>query len=265
MRTMAINQIRYREAGEKGGLPVVFIHAFPLSKDMWAPQLSALAKGRRLVSYDLRGHGPADPGDGLYTMDLYAAELFELMDTLGIERAVLVGLSMGGYVALRAASMKPARLRGLVLADTRAEPDTNQAKAMRAAAMASIAEKGMGPFADEFVKNLFSPAALAAGRPCVEEAKRIMKANKPLGVRGALLALAARMDAAPWLPEIKVPTLVVVGEDDALTPRANSETIAKAVPGARLAVIPRAGHLSNLENPDAFNQALDEFLSSFKS
>lgn len=259
-----MNQIRYKEAGDKGGLPVVFIHAFPLSKEMWAPQLSALGKGRRLVGYDVRGHGPADPGDGLYTIDLFAADLFELMDTLSIKSAVLVGLSMGGYVALRAASMKPERLRGLVLADTRAEADTNQAKALRAGAMKAIAEKGIGPFAEEFVKNLFSPAALAAGRPCVEEARRIMKANKPLGVRGALLALAARMDATPWLPEIKVPTLVVVGEDDALTPPADSHRIAKAVPGAGLSVIPKAGHLSSLENPEAFNEALDAFLSSAK-
>ena len=254
-------QTHHVEAGSPDGRPVVFIHGFPFSQAMWRPQLEALSgKGLRLIAYDVRGHGRTPAGDGLYSVDLFVDDLMELLDRLKIGRAALVGLSMGGYVALRAADREPGRVGALVLADTRAEPDANQAKALRAGAMRLIAEKGMGPFAEEFVKNLFSPATLAARRPCVDEIKAIMKANPPLGARGTLLALAARMDATQWLGKIGVPALVLVGEDDAVTPPANSEALAKGIPGARLSVIPRAGHLSSLENPEAFNEALADFL-----
>jgi len=255
-------QTYHVEAGEKNGRPVVFIHGFPFSHEIWKPQLAALGKGRFLVAYDVRGHGKSEPGDGLYTIDLFVDDLVELLDKLKLERAVLVGLSMGGYIALRAAERAASRVSGLVLADTRAEADTNQAKAMRAGAMKLIAEKGVGPFADDFVKNLFSPPTLAANRPCVDELKRIMKANGALGVRGALLALAARMDATAWLSGIKAPTLVVVGEDDQLTPPSNAAALVRGIPGAKMVVIPRAGHVSSLENPEAFNKALDEFLTA---
>lgn len=253
-------ETHFIEAGDGDGLPVVFIHGFPFSHALWRPQLEALGAGRRLIAYDVRGHGRTPAGDGLYTIDLFVDDLVELLDRLKIERAVLVGLSMGGYIALRAADRAAARVRGLVLADTRAEADTNQSKALRHGAMKLVAEKGVPAFADEFVKNLFSPPTLAANRPCVEELKALMRANPALGIRGTLLALAARMDASAWLGSIKVPTLVVVGEDDGLTPPSAAAAIVRAISGSKLVVIPRAGHVSSLENPEAFNKALDEFL-----
>lgn len=254
--------IHFVEAGDPKGLPVVFIHGFPFSHAMWSAQLGSLGRGRRLIAYDLRGHGRTPPGDGLCTIELLVDDLLRLLDFLRVERAVLCGLSMGGYVALRAAERAPERVRGLILADTRAEADGNPAKILRSAAMKAIAEKGMGPFAEEFAKNLFSPAS--AGKPCVEQIKALMRANPPLGARGALLALASRLDATEWLSRIKAPTLVVVGADDTLTPPALSEALAKAIPRARLVVVPDAGHLSPVENPEAFDRAAEAFLSSLE-
>lgn len=252
--------IHFVEAGDPKGLPVVFIHGFPFSHAMWSAQLGSLGRGRRLIAYDLRGHGRTPPGDGLFTIEAFVDDLLRLLDFLRVERAVLCGLSMGGYVALRAVERAPERVRALILADTRAEADGNPAKGLRAAAMKAIAEKGMGPFAEEFAKNLFSPAS--AGKPCVEQITALMRANPTLGARGALLALASRMDATEWLARVKCPTLVVVGADDKLTPPALSESLAKAVPGAQLAVIPGAGHLTPVEQPEAFDRAVELFLSS---
>lgn len=251
------------EAGDPRGLPVVFIHGFPFSHAMWRPQLDALGRGRRLIAYDLRGHGRSSVGDGLYTIELFVDDLLGLLDALKVPRAVLCGLSMGGYVALRAAERAPERLLGLVLADTRAEPDGNPAKLLRAGAMKAIAKDGVGAFAEQFVKGLFSPMTLAGGRPCVETIKTVMRANSALGMRGALLALAARPDAVPGLAKLKTPTLILVGEHDSLTPPALSRAMQEAIPGSRLAVIPDAGHLSSLENPERFNAELGSFLAGF--
>ncbi len=248
------------EAGESGGLPVIFIHGFPFSHAIWQAQLAALGSGRRLVAYDVRGHGDTPADDGLYTIDLFVDDLLALLDHLEIRSAVLCGLSMGGYIALRAANRAPDRVRGLILADTRAEADANPGKFARVAAAKTISEKGMDAFAFEFAHNLFSPKS--AGKACVGEIHKIMAATDPLGARGTLLALAARPDATPWLNTIKAPTLVLVGEDDALTPPALSEALSAGIPGARMAVIPDAGHLSPVENPETFNRLADEFLTN---
>lgn len=254
----------YEDTGGTG-LPVVLIHGFPFSSAAWGPQLQPLAKaGFRALAPDLRGHGSSAVGDGLYTIERYADDVLGLLAHLELGPAVLCGLSMGGYVALRAAEKAPAKVKALVLCDTRSEADGNPAKALRAGAMRAVAEKGVAFFADEFAKNLFAPATFAAGRPCVETVKRIMKANSELGVRGALLALAARPDATAFLPSIKVPTLILVGEHDALTPPALSESMRAAIPGARMHLIPGAGHLSSIEAPEEFNARLLAFLETLR-
>lgn len=253
-------KIHYEDTGG-GGLPVGLIHGFPFSAAMWQPQLEALSKaGFRAIAPDIRGHGRSEAGDGLYTIELFADDLLGLLDHLKLEQAALCGLSMGGYIALRATEKAPARVRALALCDTRGEADANAAKALRAAAMRVVAEKGVAFFAEEFAKNLFSPMTLAANAPCVETVKTIMRGNPALGVRGALLALAARPDATAFLPSIKVPTLILVGEHDKLTPPELSESMQKAIPGSEMKLIADAGHLSSVEKPDEFNAALLAFL-----
>ena len=257
-------KIHFVEAGGPAALPVILIHGFPLSGAMWEPQFEALKRNYRVVAYDIRGQGESAVGDGLYSVEFFVDDLLGVMDLLQIRQAVLCGLSMGGYIALRAAERAPERVKALVLCDTRGETDSNQGKLARAAAVKALQKDGVSAYAENFAKNVFSPKTLAAGKPCVERIKRIMRAGSELGLRGTLLALAGRTDATPFLPSISVPTLILVGADDALAPPAVSEAMRKAIPGSELRVIAEAGHLSSAENPEEFNKQLLEFLSRLK-
>ncbi|MFA6004452.1 MAG: alpha/beta fold hydrolase [Elusimicrobiota bacterium] len=249
-----------RDEGPRSGLPVVLVHGFPLSHAMWELQIEALKKDFRVVAYDIRGLGASAAGDGQCTMELFSDDLLAVLDHLGIASAVLCGLSMGGYVALRTAQRAPQRVKALVLCDTRSEADDDPAKLGRAAAIQSIKRHGLGPFADGFVPKVFAAETLAQARPCVAAAQARIRASDPVGVCGALLAMLSRTDTSAFLPQIKAPCLVMVGEHDRLTPPEYSRGLAAAIPGAELEVIPAAAHMSNLENPERFNARLLEFL-----
>lgn len=254
------HSLNYVVQGADNGLPVVFIHGFPFSHRMWEPQLKALPQRCRAVAYDVRGHGDSDVGNGQYTVDLFVDDLIGLLDHLVIDRAVVCGLSMGGYIALRAVERCPQRFRGLVLCDTRSESDTNEAKVKRAGTSAAVRLRGVPAFAGEFVKLVLAPRTLEANQPVVRMTREMITATDPLGICGTLLALAARTDTTPALPAMNLPALVLVGEHDTLTPPADAQAMARALPDAALHVIPDAGHMSNLENPAAFNEHLLGFL-----
>ncbi|MFN2371520.1 MAG: alpha/beta fold hydrolase [Candidatus Krumholzibacteriia bacterium] len=253
--------IHYVESGEVTALPVVFIHGFPFSHAMWAPQLDAVAERHRAVAYDLRGHGRSDVGDGQYTVEGHVDDLLALLDHLGIAKAVLVGLSMGGYVALRAAERAPERCRGLVLCDTRSEADGNEAKLKRAAGAVQVKRDGAAAFADGFVKAVFAPGTFTARPEAVEAVRLIIAGTSPLAIAGTLIALAGRTDTTAALPGIAVPTLILVGEHDQVTPPEASRDMHERIPGAQLHVVPEAGHLSSVENPEFFNARLLPFLA----
>jgi 3-oxoadipate enol-lactonase len=192
-------------------------------------------------------------------MEQHADDLAALLDHLKIRRAVVAGLSMGGYVALAFWRRHPDRVQGLILADTRAEPDSAAARAGRDAAMTRVQQAGAAAYADEMLPRLLAPGSLANVR--ISGAAREMMAEQPVaGIVGALGGLRNRPDSRAILPTIAVPTLVVVGEADVITPPADGQAMAAMIPGARLAVIPKAGHLSPLENPRAFNAAVRAFL-----
>jgi 3-oxoadipate enol-lactonase len=257
-------KIYYSDAGPKNGLPVVLIHGFPFRSAMWQPQIDALSGRYRVVAADVRGHGRSDAGDGQYTLEFFVDDLLALLDHLEIPSAVLVGLSMGGYIALRAAERNPDRVRALVLCDTRSEADSNEAKVKRSAHIRRVKKDGTGPFAEDFVKSVFSPEAFQNNPSAVEFIKEIIRNNPPAGICGTLLALASRTDATPSLPDIKVPTAVVVGEKDILTPPSLARAMQEKIPEAELHIIPGAAHMSNLENPEEFNKVLLDFLSKLK-
>ncbi|MBE0566294.1 MAG: alpha/beta fold hydrolase [Krumholzibacteria bacterium] len=252
--------IHYVEQGAVTALPVVFIHGFPFSHAMWAPQLDAVAARHRAVAYDLRGHGRSGVGDGQYTVEGHVDDLLALLDHLGIARAVLVGLSMGGYVALRAVERAPGRCRGLALCDTRSEADGNEAKLKRAAGAAAVKRDGAAAFADGFVKAVFAPGTFAARPEAVEAIRLIIAGTEPLAIAGTLLALAGRTDTTESLARIAVPTLIMVGEHDEVTPPDASCAMHGLIPQAELHIVPGAGHLSSVENPDFFNRKLLAFL-----
>ena len=255
-----INGVAFREDGFHQGPPVILIHGFPFNRAMWTPQLAALSKSHRVISYDLRGHGQSEVGDGQYTVELFVDDLLMIMDHLRVQRAVLCGLSLGGYIALRAVERHPDRFNGLALCDTKSEADGNEAKIKRAAAILAVKKNGVETFAGEFVKTVLSEKTLKTKPELVEFTLGLIRGNSPLGISGALLALAARTDTTAALTKMTLPVCLLVGEEDKLTPPSVSEAMLKILPRASMHLIPEAAHLSNLENPTAFNQRLLEFL-----
>jgi len=251
----------FKDQGPRSGLPVVLIHGYPFDHSMWEPQVHALKDRYRVVTYDVRGLGRSPAGGAPPSMEGLVDDLLILLDLLGIPAAVLCGLSMGGYIALRAAERAPRRILGLVLADTRSEADTEQGRQGRLANIRQIEEEGLARVAEESLKKVFAPGTLARNAPCVDLIRRTILKNDPGGVCSAARAIMSRADTTPVLVKIAVPSLVLCGEHDGLTPPAVGRAMADAIPGARFALVPDAGHLSSLENPAAFNKHLLDFLS----
>jgi 3-oxoadipate enol-lactonase len=256
--------IEYETAGPRNGLPVVFVHGFPFSRAMWTPQTEALKTDHYVVTYDVRGHGGSDPGDGQYSVELFVDDLIALLDRLHLKTVVAAGLSMGGYILLRAIERHPERFRGLVLADTRSEADGNEGRVRRARQAADVREKGLVSFAENFLKAVFAESTLKEKPAVVESIRAVILGTSPLAVAGTLIALAGRTDSTPSLFRIAVPTLILVGREDALTPPSAAQAMKDKIPGAGMRVIPRAGHLANLENPEEFTKHLAEFLQTLK-
>lgn len=257
-------EVAYNTAGNPSDLPVLFIHGFPFSQEMWKPQVTLLSQNYRVITYDVRGHGGSEVGDGQYSLEFFVDDLFRLLDHLKIEKAIVVGLSMGGYIALRAIERSPERFRALVLCDTRSEADTTEGKIKRAASIKLVKTEGVKKFAEGFVKAVFAPQTFEAKPDTVRFIQQIIEKTSPAAIAGTLFALAARTDTTPSLPNIKVPTLILVGEHDTLTPPSAAEAMYAKIPDSELHVIPGAAHMSNLENPEEFNKHLLDFLSRLK-
>ncbi len=252
-------KLSVREFGDPKGRPVVLLHAFPMSSAMWEPQLDAL-KSFRVLAPDLRGFG-ATPLVAPWFLEHAVDDLLETLDGLGVAKAVLVGLSMGGYVALRFVEKHPALVRGLALCDTRAEPDANENKVKRAAAVDFVRKNGVAPFVAPFLADSLAPSTLTGAPKTVAFLKGVAEKSSPDAVMAALGALAARADMTGALSGIKVPTAVLVGSQDKITPLPLSEVLRTRIPGAELHLIPDAGHFSNAENPAVFNERLLSFLA----
>ncbi len=251
--------ITYDARGE--GRTLLLLHAFPLGMSMWEPQCEALSPRWRVVRFDARGFGGSDAAAGPLTMERIADDAVALLDLLGIDRAVVGGCSMGGYAALALARRHPHRLSGLALLDTRAGADTEEARAGRKQLAARVLEEGPAAAADALVPKLVGETTRRERPELLAELRQRILATPAPAIASALQGLAAREDSRPTLPAIRVPTLVLVGEEDVLTPPSESEAMARAIPRARLERVSRAGHLSNLDNPAAVNAALRGFLA----
>ena len=252
-------RMAYRERGRGRETALLLIHGFPLDSRLWDAQLAGLSSCARVIAPDLRGSGKSDVPPGPYSVDQYADDVVGLLDNLGIRRAVVAGLSMGGYIAFALWRRHPELVRALVLADTRAEPDSPQGRANRDASAARVQEIGVAAFAAEMLPRIVAPGSVEDPR-IRARALRMMAAQPVRGIVSALGALRDRPDNRDLLPGITVPTLVIVGREDGLTTPQDARAMAGAIPGARLVEVPRAGHLSPLENPRAVNAALREFL-----
>jgi pimeloyl-ACP methyl ester carboxylesterase len=251
-----------RTAGPPDSADVlVLLHAFPLSSAMWQPQLEAAPPGWRIIAPDLPGFGDTPAIGGPLTMAAAADRVALLLDDLGVRRVVLGGLSMGGYVAFALLRRHPGLLRALALCDTRAAPDTEDVRRGRLHSAARIRRAGPAEFLEGMLDRLLSPRSRQQPE-LVARVRSLMADATTDGIVAALHGMAARPDATPLLRAIGVPALVVVGADDTITPVAETQLLARAIPGARLEIIDDAGHLPNLENPAPFNRVLHRFLDT---
>src|SRR5712692_1526318 len=256
-------RLNFIDVGDSRAKPIILIHAFPLSLEMWKSQIEVLKQSSRVVAYDIRGQGESEVGDGQYTMEFFVDDLIGLMDHLKIERAILCGLSMGGYVSLRTAERNPERLRALVLCDTKAEADSNEAKLKRAASIRSIKDRGLEQFADSQVMSALTEETFARNPARVQTAREMILRNSPIGLCGALLAMVSRTDTTTFLPSIRVPTLILVGDKDNVTPPDVSKRMHDSIPNSQMRMMPGAAHWSNIENSQEFNKHLGDFLAKF--
>lgn len=259
---IAGGELAYDVRGQ--GPVVLFLHAFPLGLFMWDAAAAELARDHTVVRFDARGFGASPAGDGPLSMERIADDGVALLDQLGLGQAVVAGCSMGGYAAFAVVRRHPERLRGLVLMNTRATPDTPEGRSSRALLAEKVLKEGAGAAALSFLPRLLGETTKRERPELVAALDTRIRANPPRGIANALLGLGARADSTPTLREIRMPTLVVGGAEDAFTPPADIEALAGGIAGARHAILPKSGHLPSLEAPDALNQALREFLSELR-
>jgi len=257
-------RVRYLEAppsrSERPRGTLVLLHAFPLNARMWEPQLTLADRGWRILAPHYRGMdgGMQDPPAA--SIDDYAGDVIDLLDSLHIEDAVIGGLSLGGYVAFALFRHAPRYVRGFVLADTRSQADPPEAAEGRTRLLSAVREKGPMAAADEMVPRLLGETTRGERPDVVERVRALILSNPAPAIAGAIAAIMTRPDSTPLLSSIHCPTLIVVGDEDSLTPPAMSRDMQRGIPGSELVVVPKAGHLSNLEQPDAFNAAIARFL-----
>lgn len=252
-------EIGYDDVGT--GIPVAFLHGFPHNRALWAPQMGALVDRARCIAPDLRGFGESSK-HGPFSIDQYADDIAMLLRGLGIERAVVAGLSMGGYVAFALWRRHRSLVRALVLADTKAGADTVEGRAKRLELIDVARTRGSGAVADNQITGMIGKTTREKRPALIDQVHRMLESAPVDGIVGALEAMMGRIDSTATLPTIDVPTLVVVGQEDALTPVSEAELLHEAIRASRLEVIEHAGHVSNLERPAAFNHVLSEFLAS---
>ncbi len=242
------------------GVPLLLIHGFPLHRGMFAPQLEGLADLAKVITFDVPGVGESEPGP--VSMDAIADLAAVVLTELGIEKALVGGVSMGGYASFAFARRHADRLLGLILADTRAAADSEAARAGRRAMARMVQEEGVAAAVERMVPGWFGPSTLEGRPEVVRQAREMVEAASVEAVVLMLEALADRPDSTPRLGDINVPTLVISGEEDPMIPAAEMEEWAALIPGARHVVIPAAGHLPNLEEPLEFNRVLAQFIEA---
>ncbi len=253
------SKIHFVDSGSGKKEVVLLLHAFPLHSGMWSRQVAALSTRYRVIAPDYPGLGKSEPRPVPSAMDALAQDVLGVLGNLGIDRAAVAGLSMGGYVAFELHRQRPGLFRGLVLCDTRAGADTPEGAQNRETFARNALEKGLSWVAEEMVPKLLKPQPDPAA---VAEVRRLVGEGTPAGVAAAQRGMALRPDSGPTLAKIACPTLVICGREDTLTPLAESEKMAAGVKGAKLATIPNAGHLPAIENGEAFTKALSDFLAA---
>jgi pimeloyl-ACP methyl ester carboxylesterase len=241
---------------------IVWLHAFPLSSAMWTRQLEAMPGGWRAIAPDLAGLGQTVDHDGTPLIEDFARDVDALMSALSAESAVIAGLSMGGYTALALHRVAPARVAGLILANTKSTPDTPQARAGREGMLNVVESRGAGGVADEMMPKLLGRTTQSSRPEVAATVRGLIESNTTAGIARAIKRLRDRPDSTPQLASISVPTLVLTGEEDVIISLDDSRALSTGIAGATLSVLPASGHLASLETPDAFNAAVLAWLGT---
>ncbi len=256
-----VNGIAVKEYGDKNQPPIIFIHGFPFSSGMWEQQIKQFKEQYYCITYDIRGLGKSPIGDGQYTMEMFVDDLLAIMDGLELNQAIIAGFSMGGYITLRAIEREPERFSALILCDTKSEADDNAGKIKRAQGVKAVNSYGAEKFATAFVPLAFAQGARQHIPDIFNATLEQAAATSPEGIKGCLLAMAGRTDTTKFLSDISVPTLLVVGEQDAITPPDVMQMMHERINGSELVTIEEAGHMAPVEQPEIVNQAIGDFLS----
>lgn len=249
------------EDSQKQTLPIIFIHGFPFSKKSWEPQFDFLKETHRVITYDLPGFGDSTTTTKETSIAFFADNLIQFMDALKIEKAIVCGLSMGGYILLNAVERYQSRFEALILSDTQCIADTEEGVKKRFDTIKDIEAKGLEAFSVGFLKKAFAKQTQETNKELIQTIKHVIVSNPQSAVISALKALAARKETCSGLDKITIPTLIICGEEDELTPLEQSEKLFDDIQSAEIHIIPNAGHLSNLEQADIFNDHLHNFVS----
>lgn len=255
-----INGLDVRTQGNKESKAIIFIHGFPFDKSLWKDVIATLESDYYCVSYDIRGFGTSEYGTGQYTMEHYVKDLEDLMHALKLDKPILCGFSMGGYIALRAHEKFAEALGGLILANTQTLSDSDEARLKRAQAMLSIDEGGMDRFIDGFFTAAFSEAYTKAHEAQLTQMKTHIQKFSPIGIKGGLLAMMSRTDTTQSFKETHLPVLLVSAENDKIIAPEVMQEMAKGVQNATLKVLSHSGHVSMIENLDGFIAEVKSFL-----
>ena len=252
-------EVCYNDAGSSV-IPIIFIHGFPFDKSTWNPQIDYLKNTNRVISYDNRGFGKSEKGGDDLSINLFADDLINLMDSLKIKKAIVCGLSMGGYILLNAINRYKDRFHAIILCDTQCIADTEEGKAKRFNTIKLIEDGGIKEFTEGFLKNIFCSESLENKPALVEKIKTLILSVKPESITAALKALANRVETCSMLSKVKVPAMIICGKEDKVTPAPQSEFMHDKIIGSELHIIESAGHMSNLEQPEIFNNHLENFI-----
>ena len=247
----------YVERGR--GLPVVLLHGFPFDHTLWRAQDAALSDSFRIITPDLRGHGASPAPEGVYHMELLARDVLALLDDLGIERAVWVGHSMGGYITMAALRIAPERISGIGLVATQPLADPEDRRAGRLATAEKVLVEGSGMVAQSMIKIVFAPG-FDTDSPPAQELFEVMSKTAPLGIAGSLRGMAGRPDSVETLRSANVPAVVIAGVEDQIAALDVMQRMASTIPGAYLVKIAGAGHIPMVEQPEVTTSALRDFL-----
>lgn len=264
--TIPVNNfnLSYDDVGE-GSTPVIFLHGFPFNKTMWESQLNFLKSSNRLIACDIRGFGKSTDEESALSIDLFGDDLIMFMDKLNIDKAIVCGLSMGGFIALNAIKKFPSRFVAAILCDTQCIADTFEAKEKRYRIIDEIEADGVNKFNEGFIKKVFHKNSITNKRELVGQLRSVVFSNSPQIICQGLVALANRSETCSILSEITIPVLIICGREDEVTPLVQSEFMHKNINGSIMHVIDNAGHVSNLEQPHTFNKHLQDFLTGLSA